>query len=80
MDITTQEDIAFIQRITARITKLRKERNMTQLDLATKIGMEENAIQRLEKNRTSPTLKTLLRVARGLDVSPDDFFDFKGET
>ena len=72
-----QEDIIFIQRITARIKKLRKERNMTQFDLASKSDMEENALQRLERNRTSPTVKTLLKIARGLGMSAEDFFDFK---
>ena len=72
-----QEDIIFIERITSRIKRLRIERNMTQFDLASKSDMEENALQRLERNRTSPTIKTLLKIARGLDMKPEDFFDFK---
>ena len=50
---------------------------MTQLDLAAKTGMDESAIQRLEKKRTSPTLNTLSRIATGLDISLIDFFCFK---
>jgi transcriptional regulator with XRE-family HTH domain len=60
-----------------RIRELRKEQNMTQLDLAVKSGMEENAVQRLEKARTSPTIKTLHKIAKGLDVEFIELFNFK---
>lgn len=40
---------------------------MTQFDLAIKSDMEENALQRIEAGRTNPTLKTLLKITKGLD-------------
>ncbi len=64
----------FVRQIGTRICELRKERNMTQLDLSVKVQMEENAIQRLEKGRSSPTLKTLYRIAKGLDIEMWEFF------
>ncbi|QHI38074.1 hypothetical protein IMCC3317_34580 [Kordia antarctica] len=57
-----------------RIRELRKEQNMTQLDLGIKSGMEENAVQRLETARTSPTIKTLHRIAKGLNVELRELF------
>ena len=50
---------------------------MTQLDLAIKSGMEENAVQRLETARTSPTIKTLYKIAKGLGVEFAELFNFK---
>lgn len=48
---------------------------MTQLDLATKSGMEENAVQRIETGRTNPTFKTLLKIIGALDMVIKDFFN-----
>ncbi|WP_262890655.1 helix-turn-helix domain-containing protein [Kordia aestuariivivens] len=63
-----------ILNIGKRIRELRKEQNMTQLDLAVKSGMEENAVQRLEMARTSPTIKTLYKIAKGLGVELRELF------
>lgn len=60
-------DEAFIKKVGLRIKTLRKERGMTQFDLAIKSDMEENALQRIEAGRTNPTLKTLLKITKGLD-------------
>lgn len=67
---------ATVMRIGKRIRELRKERNMTQLDLSVKSGMEENAVQRLETARTYPTFKTLFRIAKGLDIELKELFIF----
>lgn len=66
----------FIKQIGERIRKLRKEKNMTQLDLATKSNIDERQIQRLEATHTSPTLKTLFKVIHGLEMNFPDFFTF----
>lgn len=63
-----EDHIAYIKALGKRIQELRKERGMTQLDLATRAEMEENALQRLEAGRTNPTIKTLWRVSRALNV------------
>lgn len=63
-----------VVRIGKRIRQLRVERDMTQLDLGVKVGMEENAVQRLETARTFPTLKTLFRIAQGLEVELKELF------
>lgn len=69
-----QEIKDFVVRIGKRVKELRHERNMTQLDLCTKIGVEETTIQRLENARTFPTLKTLYKVAQGLEVEFKELF------
>lgn len=76
-----QSDIeVFIKDIGKRILELRKERGMTQLDLATKSDIDERQIQRLENGHTSATLKTLLKVSHGLNINLLKLFNFITET
>lgn len=58
---------ALIKKVGLRIKELRKKRGMTQFDLAINSDMEENALQRIESGRTNPTLKTLLKIVKGLE-------------
>lgn len=73
------DDKEFIKKIGLQIRKYRLQQKMTQLDLAVKCGMEENAIQRLETGRTNPTVKTLLKLAKGLDVHLYKLFILENE-
>ncbi len=66
----------FIKKIGKQIRELRTKQDMTQLDLAVKSGMEENAVQRLETGRTNPTIKTLLKIAKALDVEFSELVTF----
>lgn len=66
----------FIKKIGNRIKELRLENNMTQLDLAIASNIDERQIQRLEASHTSPTIKTLYKVAQGLGVDVSIFFNF----
>lgn len=74
MDLTKEEK-AYIKKLGMRIVELRKEKNLKQIDLATKINIEDSALRRIESGRTNPTLKTLLRIAEGLDVELKGLFD-----
>ena len=65
---------SFVTKVGARIKHLRKERGLTQLDLAGQCDMDETAIQRLETGRSSPTVKTLFKITRGLKVEMWEFF------
>lgn len=70
------DDKEFIQSIGKQIRKFRLEQKMTQFDLAVKSEMEENALQRIERGRINPTIKTLLKIVNGLDVDFKKLFDF----
>lgn len=64
----------YINKLGLRIRSIRKGQKMTQLDLSTKAGMEENAIQRIESGRTNPTFKTLLKIIAAFNIPIKDFF------
>ena len=69
----------FIKDIGIRIRELRKERKMTQLDLAIKSNIDERQVQRLERGHTSATIKTLYKITKGLNVDFVTFFSFSTE-
>jgi transcriptional regulator with XRE-family HTH domain len=69
-------DDVYIKRMGERIKELRTARSMTQLDVAIKSGMEENAFQRIESGRTNPSTKTLIKITQALDISMREFFQF----
>jgi len=47
---------------------LRQEKKLTQLDLSSILNIESSALRRIENGRTNPTVKTLFRIAKSLDV------------
>lgn len=57
-----------IKGIGMRIRQLRKERNMTLVNLGDLCDMEKQAVQRLELGGTNPTIKTLVKIAKALNV------------
>jgi transcriptional regulator with XRE-family HTH domain len=50
------------------IKRLRAERRLTQEDLSERSGIHITEISRLESGRRSPNLRTLKRLAAGLEV------------
>lgn len=52
--------------IISQLIKARIEQNMTQEELARKIGTKQGNISRLEKGNANPSLQFLKKVARGL--------------
>jgi len=58
-----------LKQVGKNIKKHRLKRGFTQLDLAAACDFEESAIGRLENGKTNPTFKTLLKIAKALDVS-----------
>ncbi len=51
------------------IIKQRTMKNMTQADLARKVGTRQSAIARLESGMYNPSLRFLKKVAKALDAS-----------
>jgi len=58
-----------------QICTLRKQLKLTQASLAFSAGMEESALQRIEAGRTNPTIKTLNKVSKALNVEIKDLFE-----
>lgn len=57
-----------------RLLMLRQERGLSLRGLARDCGLSVNAISRIERGETSPTVTSLQRLAKALDVPITEFF------
>ena len=55
------------------IRKKRKEKGLTQSDLAARLGNNYQNISRLECGETSPTLEWCFKLAKALDLTIEEF-------
>ncbi|OHT45912.1 transcriptional regulator [Flavobacterium tructae] len=60
-----------------RLKELRSEKKMSQEELADKSEITLSQIARIETAIINPTVSTIFKIARGLDVSPKELFDFE---
>jgi transcriptional regulator with XRE-family HTH domain len=58
------------------IQKIRESKGISQQELAAKCNFEKSNMSRLEAGRVNPTLSTLEKVAKALDVSLAELFTF----
>ena len=54
--------------IAMQLIDLREKQGLTQAQLAERCGMDQGDISRIERGSTSPTAKTLQRIAEALDA------------
>jgi transcriptional regulator with XRE-family HTH domain len=59
----------------ARLRQLRRERDLSQRDLADLASISANAISLIERDETSPSVATLQNLASALNVKMSYFFD-----
>jgi len=59
-----------------RIRQLRKSRDLTQEQLAERIGRSVDAVSNLERGINTPNFNTLVLLGEVLDVPLREFFDF----
>jgi putative transcriptional regulator len=62
-----------------RIKELRARYNLTQDDLAKKVGVRRETILYLEKGKYNPSLKLAHEVAKALKTSIDKLFIFEDQ-
>jgi transcriptional regulator with XRE-family HTH domain len=58
----------------ARLRELRSERNLSIRALARKSGLSANALSMIERDKTSPSVSTLYKLADGMGVPITSFF------
>lgn len=61
-------------KIGKRIAIIRRVKKQSQFDLALLSFMDRSALVRIETGKTNPTLKTLHKIALGLNVRMQDLF------
>ena len=56
----------------ARLTRLRKEKGMTQSDIADKLSVTAQAVSKWENDQASPDIDILIRLSELYDISLDE--------
>lgn len=62
-----------------KLTAARKEKNLSQEDLAQKLYVTRQAISRWENNSAQPSFEMLSVICRELDKTPNDFIETERE-
>ena len=61
--------------VTLKIRAARKERGISQRDLARALGMAQSTLSRIERGERRLGVDQLIAIARALGVSPSDMID-----
>ena len=62
------------------ISSLRKERGMTQLELAEKMGVTDKAVSKWERDLSFPDINSIPKLAEIFEISVDELMQGKTET
>lgn len=65
------EKEVLLKKLGERIREIRKEKGITQVQLAHSIGKDQQSIQRLEAGNINPSYYYLHEIAEGLNVTLD---------
>lgn len=68
------QDYSIQIKVGKQIQKLRVLKGVSQQDIAAKCNFEKSNMSRLEAGRVNPTLSTLEKVAKALEVELIEFF------
>ena len=68
-----------VQLLGANVRRYRKQRGMTQEQLALEVGMERSYISDLERGTRNPSVRALGRLAEALSVSPMQLLETEAE-
>jgi transcriptional regulator with XRE-family HTH domain len=63
-----------------KIREIRKTRGLTQADLATKVGVQQSDLCRMETGEYKVSLDTLFRILGVFEINIGEFFQVTGQT
>ena len=73
--LLSMEDIyRQLQFVVNKIREIRVQKSVSQLDLALKSNLSQSFLASVEKGKKQPSVMTLLRIAKALNVNPKNFF------
>ena len=69
-----------LRQIVARNLRiLRKQKGLSQEELAFQAGINRNYVGQIEREEKSPTVDILEKLAKALEIKPEDFFGQKAK-
>jgi|BarGraNGADG00212_2_1021979.scaffolds.fasta_scaffold14982_3 transcriptional regulator with XRE-family HTH domain len=69
-------DTEFLDKIPANLSSIRKRLRYTQREVAKMAGIDPNYYAKVERGDSVPSLKTLRKIAKALDVSITDIVGY----
>jgi transcriptional regulator with XRE-family HTH domain len=72
--IAPDSSLSALFQLGKRIAYLRKERHLSQLQLALQAGVAKSYLSDLERGQRNPTFKVLQKIAMGLGVTLEELF------
>lgn len=76
MKVREKADDIFLQTLGSRIASIRKEKHITQIELAYRCDIEKTNMRRIEAGNTNPTILTLKKICAGMGISLNELLDF----
>lgn len=70
-------DQEFLEKLGKRIRQIRKEKGLTQVELASKINNHDEQIGRIERAEVNVSVSMLYQIAQGLEVELKELVDVK---
>lgn len=64
------EALDFKLMVAQNITRLRKEKNISQFSLAARAGLHQTSLSRIEAGESSPTLEVVYMISAALHITP----------
>jgi putative transcriptional regulator len=64
-----------LKKLGERIREIRKDRGISQKQLAHSIGKDQQSIQRLEAGNINPSYYYLIEIANGLEIEPSKLLE-----
>ena len=68
------EEKELLKRFGKKLAEIRKQKKLSQEELAWKAGIGDNQIGRIERGENSPSLDTVFKIANALAISAKDLF------
>lgn len=65
--------------ITNKVKECRTNLNMTQVELAETVGASSRTIISIETQKYNPTLELAFKIAKALNTTVIDLFEYKGD-
>jgi putative transcriptional regulator len=59
------------------VKNIRQKKKLTQIDVSSRMGKDQQSLQRVESGKVSPSLYYLFQLAEGLDISVKELMNFK---
>ena len=63
-----------LQQLGERLRELRDQAGVSQEQLANEIGIDRTYISGIERGKRNPSIQSVYRIAKGLNISLEEFF------